>query len=242
MDALEALEEHTETFSRRSRRPTWQGFGRGEGEGPRGRRRGAREDGMADLMMEALFAAGMAPGGRGIHRRAAGPQSRTGIGAFLRDALESPMFHPGMMMGGPGGIPFGRGIREAMAGASQAGIPPGLLLSDRDFTADDYEALLKLDERVENRKGASSSDIEALPTHIAKGPSRGAPAPSTGPAAAVQENKDDDDDVVRCPICLEDVVSGQVMRLLPCAHRFHRDCIDSWLQQKASCPICLGSL
>ena len=198
---------------------------------------------MADLMMEAFFAAGMAPGERGTHGREAGPRSRTGhpgIGALLRGALGSPMFHAGMM-GGLGGIPFGQGIREAMAGASQAGIPPGLLLSDRDFTADDYEALLKLDERVENRKGASSRDIEALPTHIAKGPSsRGAPA-SSAEAAAVQKNKDDDN-VVRCPICLEDVVSGQVMRLLPCAHRFHRDCIDSWLQQKASCPICLGSL
>lgn len=38
--------------------------------------------------------------------------------------------------------------------------------SDRDFTADDYEALCRLDENVENRKGATRAEINALPTEV----------------------------------------------------------------------------
>lgn len=37
---------------------------------------------------------------------------------------------------------------------SQSRLPPSMLFSDRDFGADDYEALLALDEGIDNRKGA----------------------------------------------------------------------------------------
>jgi hypothetical protein len=37
---------------------------------------------------------------------------------------------------------------------AQSRLPPSMLFSDRDFTADDYEALLALDEGIDNRKGA----------------------------------------------------------------------------------------
>ena len=45
-------------------------------------------------------------------------------------------------------------IHEALAGAARAGLPPHILFSDRDFTADDYEMLCKLDDSVESRKAA----------------------------------------------------------------------------------------
>lgn len=44
-------------------------------------------------------------------------------------------------------------LREAMAGAGAGRLPLHLLLSDRDFDENDYEALLALDESVESRKG-----------------------------------------------------------------------------------------
>lgn len=46
-------------------------------------------------------------------------------------------------------------LREAMmgAGSSNGGLPLHLLLSDRDFDENDYEALLALDDTVESRKG-----------------------------------------------------------------------------------------
>ena len=44
-------------------------------------------------------------------------------------------------------------MRAAFAGMSAGRLPPHLLFSDRDFNEDDYEALLALDDTVENRKG-----------------------------------------------------------------------------------------
>lgn len=43
----------------------------------------------------------------------------------------------------------------------------------------------------------------------------------------------------QCSVCLEQFSDGQVLRLLPCMHGFHQYCIDRWLQQHRSCPLCL---
>ncbi|RPA96489.1 hypothetical protein L873DRAFT_1694515 [Choiromyces venosus 120613-1] len=44
---------------------------------------------------------------------------------------------------------------------------------------------------------------------------------------------------VRCPVCQEDFEQGQDLRVLPCRHSFHPDCIDPWLLNVAgSCPLC----
>ncbi|CUS10909.1 unnamed protein product, partial [Tuber aestivum] len=48
-----------------------------------------------------------------------------------------------------------------------------------------------------------------------------------------------DADQVRCPVCQEDFEQGQDLRVLPCRHRFHPDCIDPWLLNvTGSCPLC----
>ncbi|CAF1986709.1 BnaC07g16840D [Brassica napus] len=42
-----------------------------------------------------------------------------------------------------------------------------------------------------------------------------------------------------CAICLEDYRFGDSLRLLPCQHAFHLNCIDSWLTKwGTSCPVC----
>ncbi|XDC71600.1 hypothetical protein R6Z07F_002773 [Ovis aries] len=42
----------------------------------------------------------------------------------------------------------------------------------------------------------------------------------------------------QCRLCLKAFRRGQHARLLPCTHKFHRKCIDSWLLHKCnSCPI-----
>ncbi|KAI9479554.1 hypothetical protein BDB00DRAFT_793197 [Zychaea mexicana] len=48
---------------------------------------------------------------------------------------------------------------------------------------------------------------------------------------------------VSCVICLEAFVQGDVLRILPCGHEYHCDCIDTWLTKKsASCPLCLQAV
>lgn len=48
---------------------------------------------------------------------------------------------------------------------------------------------------------------------------------------------------VDCVVCLEFYKCGEVVKLLPCGHCFHRDCIDCWLLQSCDpknrrCPVC----
>ncbi|KAI3957765.1 hypothetical protein MKX01_007596 [Papaver californicum] len=45
-----------------------------------------------------------------------------------------------------------------------------------------------------------------------------------------------------CSICLADYNSTDVVRLLPdCGHLFHQKCVDQWLLQHPTCPICRAS-
>ncbi|PWY64269.1 hypothetical protein BO70DRAFT_280808, partial [Aspergillus heteromorphus CBS 117.55] len=42
-----------------------------------------------------------------------------------------------------------------------------------------------------------------------------------------------------CPICTDDFIKGQDMRVLPCNHQFHPECIDPWLVNvSGTCPLC----
>jgi hypothetical protein len=42
-----------------------------------------------------------------------------------------------------------------------------------------------------------------------------------------------------CSICLEDMPVSSIVKVLPCLHRFHSSCIDTWLRvSKLKCPVC----
>ncbi|XP_007656246.1 E3 ubiquitin-protein ligase ZNRF4 [Ornithorhynchus anatinus] len=43
-----------------------------------------------------------------------------------------------------------------------------------------------------------------------------------------------------CAICLDDYEHGDQLKILPCSHAFHTDCIDPWFAQAVNmvCPVC----
>ncbi|KAG8146140.1 putative RING finger protein [Naja naja] len=41
-----------------------------------------------------------------------------------------------------------------------------------------------------------------------------------------------------CAICLDQFQKNQCLRVLPCLHEFHRDCVDPWLLLQQTCPLC----
>ena len=45
---------------------------------------------------------------------------------------------------------------------------------------------------------------------------------------AIKENE--------CPICNEQLIEG--VNVLRCGHRFHNECIESWITSHNSCPLC----
>ena len=42
----------------------------------------------------------------------------------------------------------------------------------------------------------------------------------------------------QCSICQEEIEVGESIKILPCKHHFHTDCIDHWLSMHADCPVC----
>ncbi|XP_004608689.2 E3 ubiquitin-protein ligase RNF43 [Sorex araneus] len=45
-----------------------------------------------------------------------------------------------------------------------------------------------------------------------------------------------------CAICLEEFSEGQELRVISCLHEFHRACVDPWLQQQRTCPLCMFNI
>ncbi|XP_056141475.1 E3 ubiquitin-protein ligase RNF43 [Lampris incognitus] len=45
-----------------------------------------------------------------------------------------------------------------------------------------------------------------------------------------------------CAICLEEFQDGQNVRIISCAHEFHKDCVDPWLLQHRTCPLCMHNI
>jgi len=74
------------------------------------------------------------------------------------------------------------------------------------------------------RRGVPSGIVASLPTQkfVAEVPAEG------------EEAEEPD----CCSICLEDYVDGAMLKILPCAHKFHNECIKAWLHRNATCPLC----
>ncbi|KAI0513920.1 hypothetical protein KFK09_009952 [Dendrobium nobile] len=72
---------------------------------------------------------------------------------------------------------------------------------------------------VERRHGLDCSAIRAIPTF--------------------RYSSSDAPPAVECAVCLLEFREDELLRRLPgCAHAFHIDCIDTWLESNASCPLC----
>ena len=41
-----------------------------------------------------------------------------------------------------------------------------------------------------------------------------------------------------CSICMEEILTNQIVRVLNCGHQYHHQCIDKWFIQHKSCPYC----
>lgn len=70
-------------------------------------------------------------------------------------------------------------------------------------------------------QGASASQIESLP---------------------MVRFSSDSEPADCCAVCLADYGTGDLLRTLPCGHRFHCPCADRWLAQSMRCPLCIQAI
>uniref|UniRef100_A0A671DHZ6 RING-type E3 ubiquitin transferase n=1 Tax=Rhinolophus ferrumequinum TaxID=59479 RepID=A0A671DHZ6_RHIFE len=45
-----------------------------------------------------------------------------------------------------------------------------------------------------------------------------------------------------CSICIMEYTEGNRLRVLPCSHEYHIHCIDRWLADNSTCPVCRGKV
>ncbi|XP_038648383.1 RING finger protein 150a isoform X2 [Scyliorhinus canicula] len=51
-------------------------------------------------------------------------------------------------------------------------------------------------------------------------------------------DKETESDFDNCAVCIEGYKSNDVVRILPCRHLFHKTCVDPWLLDHRTCPMC----
>ncbi|XP_057396642.1 E3 ubiquitin-protein ligase RNF130 isoform X3 [Balaenoptera acutorostrata] len=51
-------------------------------------------------------------------------------------------------------------------------------------------------------------------------------------------DKETDPDFDHCAVCIESYKQNDVVRILPCKHVFHKSCVDPWLSEHCTCPMC----
>lgn len=91
-----------------------------------------------------------------------------------------------------------------------------------------YDTLLRLGERIGDVKSErwamrSHKEIAKLPTFIYEGSDK---------------IKEHNDSTSKCLICQEKYDQSDNLRVLPCKHCFHIECVDQWLATKDCCPYC----
>uniref|UniRef100_A0A914NNT9 RING-type domain-containing protein n=1 Tax=Meloidogyne incognita TaxID=6306 RepID=A0A914NNT9_MELIC len=45
-----------------------------------------------------------------------------------------------------------------------------------------------------------------------------------------------------CPVCIDPYKPGDILRQLPCRHIFHKSCVDPWLLEHRTCPMCKSDI
>eukprot|EP01138_Halocafeteria_seosinensis_P007993 gb/GECG01008166.1/.p1 GENE.gb/GECG01008166.1/~~gb/GECG01008166.1/.p1 ORF type:complete len:346 (+),score=28.34 gb/GECG01008166.1/:1-1038(+) len=161
---------------------------------------------------------------------------------FLAAIVTRLSFQPDNSSEGTPNIAYSRHVRNVYRTRSGQRIPwrnLALMMNEGNFTDQDYERLLALDEDTPTQvlQRASGHEINRLPTYTYEAPRAKEQEETTQTAG---DEEDPDKELKRkCSICLAYFENGEQLRILPCLHQFHSECIDPWLSQgKAECPVC----
>ncbi|CAI5445706.1 unnamed protein product [Caenorhabditis angaria] len=54
--------------------------------------------------------------------------------------------------------------------------------------------------------------------------------------------KNDEELQIDCAVCLDPYQVNDIVRILPCRHIYHKSCIDPWLLEHRTCPMCKSDI
>jgi translation initiation factor 4A len=95
--------------------------------------------------------------------------------------------------------------------------------------------LMSVPEEENNKLHCDSSGIDywKLPIHATEGF-----CDASNIASDLESEESHKNSIVVCGVCLVDFDTGDELRVLPCSHYFHRECIDHWLLNSSTvCPV-----
>ncbi|XP_060086317.1 uncharacterized protein LOC132565640 [Ylistrum balloti] len=116
--------------------------------------------------------------------------------------------------------PVARHSRSRRRGQRRNAAPRGFDVGS-SVDGNDYEDLLSLAEMLGDvkNKGLTEAQSSRLPIRTYQANSE------------KQESED-------CLICMCEYDQNDRLKMLPCFHEFHAQCIDKWIKGNASCPVC----
>jgi hypothetical protein len=107
-----------------------------------------------------------------------------------------------------------------------------------DVDAMSYDELLALGERVGKVAiGLTQMDLDAGALQVTVFDAA-AEASAVAARAGAGESNDAAAEDCLCAVCREGYTDGERLRTLLCGHRYHAECIDTWLLQTPTCPFC----
>lgn len=132
-----------------------------------------------------------------------------------------------------------RQLERQLAEMEQMGVPPELqrqiLANNGDMSEEAFNQLVILVDAIAGGRPQERTREPRVP------PARRA----TLESLPVVEWKSSLEESIgaQCNICLEEFQENeQLVRLPNCLHSFHRQCIRTWLTQKAQCPVCRSAV
>lgn len=101
------------------------------------------------------------------------------------------------------------------------------------------EATAKEVAHIDNTPTAQESDDNDVSGNVGQPESATAPTTASATTPPVPPTVPPvDNDAPVCPICTDEFVKGQDVRVLPCDHKFHPECVDPWLVNvSGTCPL-----
>ncbi|KAK8485235.1 hypothetical protein V6N13_117089 [Hibiscus sabdariffa] len=116
------------------------------------------------------------------------------------------------------------------------------------FNANNLETNPDMDENVEPFFEDSEAEYEMLFRQFAENENAFIERPPASKSvvmnlpSVVVTQEDLVNNNALCAVCKDDIKVGETMKQLPCAHRYHGDCITPWLGIRNTCPVCRHEL